>query len=158
MTESDLTNTLQDLLRNLQTSTPGILGAGIISADGFAIASELPHSVEENRVAAMAAAMLALGEQTTIEFEHGGLRHVFIEGETGTTIIMSAGTDAVLSAVARKDAKLGLVFLQMERAASYPAVHKALKENRLELHGWLFDLHGPLVYSYDPKSGQFEAA
>lgn len=117
MTEKDLTSTLQDLLRNLQTSTPGVLGAGVISADGFAIASELPHSVEENRVAAMAAAMLALGEQTTVEFEHGGLRRVFVEGETGTTIIMSAGPDAVLSAVARKDAKLGLVFLQMERAA-----------------------------------------
>ena len=50
------------------------------------------------------------------------------------------------------------ITLQMERASGYPAVQKALKENRLELHGWLFDLHGPLVYSYDPKSGQFEAA
>jgi carbonic anhydrase len=50
------------------------------------------------------------------------------------------------------------IILQLERAAGYPAIRKALKENRLELHGWLFDLHGPLVYSYDPKSGQFEAA
>lgn len=49
------------------------------------------------------------------------------------------------------------IVLQLERAAGYPAVHKALKDNRLELHGWLFDLHGPLMYSYDPKSGQFEA-
>jgi len=50
------------------------------------------------------------------------------------------------------------IILQLERATGYPAIQKALKENRLELHGWLFDLHGPLVYSYDPKSGQFEAA
>ncbi len=49
------------------------------------------------------------------------------------------------------------IILQLERAAGYPAIQKALKENRLELHGWLFDLHGPLVYSYDPKNGQFEA-
>jgi predicted regulator of Ras-like GTPase activity (Roadblock/LC7/MglB family) len=124
MTEKDFTSTLQDLLRNLQASTPGVVGAGVISADGFAIASELPQSVEERRVAAMAAAMLALGEQTTVEFEHGKLNRVFVEGENGTTIIMSAGPEAVLSVVARKDAKLGLVFLQMERAAH--ALRKAM--------------------------------
>jgi hypothetical protein len=32
-----------------------------------------------------------------------------------------------------------------------------LKENRLELHGWLFDLHGPSVYAYRPDTRQFEA-
>jgi len=124
MTAKDLTSTLQDLLRTLQASTPGVVGAGVISTDGFTIASELPQSVEERRVAAMAAAMLALGEQTTVEFEHGKLNRVFVEGANGTTIIMSAGPEAVLSVVARKDAKLGLVFLQMERAAE--AVRKAM--------------------------------
>jgi carbonic anhydrase len=48
------------------------------------------------------------------------------------------------------------VIVQLEHAASYPAVYKALQEHRLELHGWLFDLHAPLVYSYNPKTGQFE--
>lgn len=117
MAEKDMTTKLTELLRTFQASTPGVLGAGVISADGFAIASELPQSVEERRVAAMAAAMLALGEQTTTEFEHGRLKRVFIEGTDGYTIIMSVGTEAVLSVVARKDAKLGLVFLQMERTA-----------------------------------------
>ncbi len=117
MAEKDMTAKLTELLRAFQASTPGVVGAGIISMDGFAIASELPQSVEERRVAGMAAAMLALGEQTTSEFEHGLLERVFVEGEEGYTIIMSAGPDAVLSVVARKDAKLGLVFLQMERAA-----------------------------------------
>ncbi len=121
----DLTSRLSELLRSLQSSTPGVLGAGIISADGFAIASELPQSVEERRVAGMAAAMLALGEQTTSEFEHGSLERVFVEGKEGHTIIMSAGPEAVLSVVARKDAKLGLVFLQMERTAQ--AVRKAME-------------------------------
>jgi carbonic anhydrase len=50
------------------------------------------------------------------------------------------------------------IILQLERAAGYPAVGKALQENRIELHGWLFDLHGPLVYSYNPTTKQFEAA
>jgi carbonic anhydrase len=49
------------------------------------------------------------------------------------------------------------VILQMEHAADYPAVYKALKAGRLELHGWLFDLYGPQVYSYNPKTQSFEA-
>ncbi len=49
------------------------------------------------------------------------------------------------------------VILQLEHAAAYPAVHRALKENRLELHGWLFDLHEPSVYAYDPDTRQFES-
>ncbi len=117
MAEKNLQNKLTDLLRNFQASAPGVLGSSIISPDGFTIASELPASVQERRVAAMAAAMLALGEQTTNEFEHGALDRVFVEGKDGYTVVMSAGSEAVLSAVLRKDAKLGLVFLQMERAA-----------------------------------------
>ena len=117
MTEQDLTAQLTNLLARFQSTTPGMIGSGIISVDGFAIASELPENVEDRRVAAMAAAMLALGEHTTEEFEHGRLTRVFFEGENGHTIIASAGPDAVLCAVARKDAKLGLIFLQMERAA-----------------------------------------
>jgi carbonic anhydrase len=49
------------------------------------------------------------------------------------------------------------VIVQLEHAASYPAVYKAVQEHRLELHGWLFDLHTPLVYSYNPNAGQFES-
>ncbi len=49
------------------------------------------------------------------------------------------------------------ILLQLEHASSYPAIHRALKENRLELHGWLFDLHAPLVYSYNFQTNQFEA-
>jgi len=124
MAEKDLTTQLTEILRTLQVTTPGVIGSGIISVDGFAIASELPQSVEERRVAAMAAAMLALGEQTTSELEQGRLTRVFVEGRDGYTIIISAGPDAVLSTVARKDAKLGLVFLQMERAAE--GVRKAM--------------------------------
>jgi predicted regulator of Ras-like GTPase activity (Roadblock/LC7/MglB family) len=111
-----LVATLCEMLRNFQTATPGVLGCGIISADGFTIASELPDSIEEQRVAAMAAAMHALGEQTTQEFSQGTLQRVYVEGERGHVIVMSAGPESLLSAVVRKDAKLGLVFLQMQRA------------------------------------------
>lgn len=112
-----LVSTLTEVLQNFQSTTPGVMGCGVISADGFTIASELPTSIEEQRVAAMAAAMLALGQQTTLEFSQGALKRVFIEGESGHVIVISAGGDSLLSAVVGKDAKLGLIFMQMQRAA-----------------------------------------
>ncbi len=113
----DIDSALSRVLKRLQMGTPGVLGCGIISADGFAIASELPNIIEEQRVAAMAAAMLALGDQATHEFDQGPLQRIFVEGQTGHVLVVSAGPDALLSVIARKDAKLGLVFLQMQRAA-----------------------------------------
>jgi predicted regulator of Ras-like GTPase activity (Roadblock/LC7/MglB family) len=124
MSAKDLGEALTGVLRSFQGAAPGVMGSAVVSADGFAIASELPGSVEERRVSAMSAAMLALGEQTASEFEHGGLERVFVEGDSGYTIITSAGPDAVLAAIASKDAKLGLIFLQMARTAE--AVREAM--------------------------------
>ena len=117
MAKKDIGKALTDVLRDFQAAAPGVMGSAVVSADGFAVASELPGSVEERRVSAMAAAMLALGEQTASEFEQGGLERVFVEGADGYTIVTSAGSDAVLAAIASKDAKLGLIFLQMGRTA-----------------------------------------
>ncbi len=115
MAKTDLGKALSEVLRGFQAAAPGVMGSAVVSVDGFAIASELPGSVEERRVSAMSAAMLALGEQTAGEFEHGKLDRVFVEGAEGYTIVTSAGPEAVLAAIARKDAKLGLIFLQMSR-------------------------------------------
>jgi predicted regulator of Ras-like GTPase activity (Roadblock/LC7/MglB family) len=124
MSAKDLGKELTRVLRGLQAAAPGVMGSAVVSVDGFAIASELPGSVEERRVSAMAAAMLAIGEQTAHEFEHGGLERVFVEGDDGYTIVTSAGAEAVLAAIASKDAKLGLIFLQMGRTAE--AVKEAM--------------------------------
>ena len=52
-----------DRLRNMQSSSPSIEASAIVSVDGLTIASALPSSVEEDRVAAMSAAILSLGER-----------------------------------------------------------------------------------------------
>jgi uncharacterized protein len=65
----------------------------------------------------MSAAMLSLGERTSLELGRGTLDQVFIKGEHGYVILMNAGNDAVLTTMVRKDAKLGLIFLDMKRAA-----------------------------------------
>jgi len=104
-------------LKELQANSPDIEASAVVSVDGLIIASALPNDVEEDRVSAMSAAMLSLGERIASELRRGTLNQVYIKGDEGYVFLMSVGEDAVLTALARKDAKLGLVFLDMKRAA-----------------------------------------
>lgn len=105
-----------ECLRDLQASSPDIEASAIVSFDGLSIASALPHEVEEDRVSAMSAAMLSLGEQIASELGRGNLSQVYIRGEHGYVILMSVGVEAVLTALVREQAKLGLILLDMRRA------------------------------------------
>jgi len=104
-------------LRDLQASTPDIEASAVVSVDGLIMASALPADVEEDRVSAMSAAMLSLGERIAGELGRGLLEQVYIRGAHGYVFLSAVGEDAVLTILARKDAKLGLVFLDMRRAA-----------------------------------------
>lgn len=111
------TQQMVERLRELQASSPDIEASAIVSVDGLTIASALPHGAEEDRVSAMSAAMLSLGDRIAMELGRGSLEQVYIKGQTGYVILMSVGQEAVLTALAREQAKLGLIFLDMRRAA-----------------------------------------
>ncbi|MGC8880527.1 MAG: roadblock/LC7 domain-containing protein [Anaerolineae bacterium] len=111
------TELMVNRLKELQASTSDVEASAVVSVDGLIIASALPADVEEDRVSAMAAAMLSLGERIAGELRRGTLEQIFVRGDRGYVILMAAGEDAVLTAMARPDAKLGLIFLDMRRAA-----------------------------------------
>lgn len=108
---------MQEVLRKLRSLAPGIEASALVSLDGLTIAADLPTDVEEERIAAMSAAMLGLGERTSREFGKGKLNRVLIDSEEGKIILTEAGEDMVLTVITTKNAKLGLVFLEMRRAA-----------------------------------------
>lgn len=110
------TQLMVERLRELQVSSPDIEASAVVSVDGLSIASSLPQNVEEDRVSAMSAAMLSLGERIASELGRGTLNQVYIKGESGFVILTDIGEEAVLTALAHKDAKLGLIFLDMRRA------------------------------------------
>lgn len=110
------TQMMVERLRELQASSPDIEASAIVSVDGLSIASSLPQDVEEDRVSAMSAAMLSLGERIASELGRGVLDQVYIKGEEGYVVLMAVGEEAVLTALAHKNAKLGLIFLDMRRA------------------------------------------
>lgn len=105
------------LLKNLEAGLPDIEASAVITVDGFMIASALPPGLERDRVAALSAAMLLLGKKTAKELEKGELSEVFVGGEDGAVVLIASGENAVLISLVRKDAKLGLVFLDMKKAA-----------------------------------------
>lgn len=108
---------LVERLRSMQAAAPDIEASAVVSVDGLIMASALQQGVEEDRVSAMSAAMLSLGERIATELGRGGLEQVYIKGNAGAIILTSVGAEAVLTALARQDAKLGLIFLEMRRAA-----------------------------------------
>jgi predicted regulator of Ras-like GTPase activity (Roadblock/LC7/MglB family) len=110
------TEQMIERLRDLQVSSPSVEAAAVVSVDGLSMASSMPAEVEEDRVAAMSAAMLSLGERIAGELGRGTLNQVYIKGENGYVILMAVGEEAVLTVLARKDSKLGLIFLDMGRA------------------------------------------
>jgi uncharacterized protein len=110
------TELMVDRLRDLQASSPDVEASAVVSADGLTMATALPASVEEDRVAAMSAAMLSLGERIAGELGRGKLDQVYIKGEHGFVILMAVGQEAVLTVLARQETKLGLLFLDMRRA------------------------------------------
>ncbi|MBN1537329.1 MAG: roadblock/LC7 domain-containing protein [Anaerolineales bacterium] len=106
-----------DRLNTLRVSSPDIEASAVVSLDGLVIASALPEGTEDDRVSAMSAAMLSLGERIAMELGRGALEQVYVKGENGYVILVSVGEDAVLTAMAQEQAKLGLIFLEMRHTA-----------------------------------------
>jgi hypothetical protein len=109
------TEALNRCLTGLSAATADIEASAVVSEDGLIIASALPQGIEEVRVAAMSAAMLSMGARTAHELRRGTLEQLFVKGVDGYAIVMSAGPYAVLLALTRKEAKLGLIFFELSR-------------------------------------------
>jgi predicted regulator of Ras-like GTPase activity (Roadblock/LC7/MglB family) len=104
-------------LDRLMQEDPDIQAAALVSLDGFTMASALPDGMQADRVGAMSAAILGLGERAAAELGRGHLSQVFIQGDSGYVLLMSVGERAVLTAMADSNAKLGLVLYDMRAVA-----------------------------------------
>lgn len=108
---------LVSILSELNGASADIEATGVVSTDGLMIAAVLPATLDEDRVGAMSAAMLSLGDRTAQELARGELEQVLIKGKAGYVLMTYAGKEAVLTVLAKPNAKLGLIFLDVKRAA-----------------------------------------
>jgi predicted regulator of Ras-like GTPase activity (Roadblock/LC7/MglB family) len=109
---------LDQVLADLLGRSPELQAASVVSFDGLPMASALPVGMDEDRVAAMSAALLSLGERAAENFGRGALSQVYVEGEEGTVFLISADDEAVLVAVGAKGAKIGLLMFEVRRSAA----------------------------------------
>lgn len=108
---------IEKRLDALRLSGSDIQAAAAISVDGLMIACSLPDDLAEDRVSAMSAAMLALGERIAQELGRGPLEQVFIKGDIGYVLMATVNDNAVLTVLVGEEAKLGLALLDMQRTA-----------------------------------------
>src|SRR2546428_12013542 len=113
MTQPSRSDRMVARLRDLQISTPDIEASAVVSVDGLIIASSLPAGVEEDRVSAMSAAMLSLGERIASELGRGILDQVYIRGEHGYVFLSAGGEEGGLTVLAREGAEPCLRFLHL---------------------------------------------
>lgn len=112
------TEKLSSVLQNFVTSTNDVQGAALVTPDGLPLAAIIPGGMDEERVSAMSAAMLSLGERIGGELARGSIDRIFVEGDKGYGILTSCGEDAVFLVLANQSAKQGLLMLEIKRALS----------------------------------------
>lgn len=110
------TEKLGSILQDFVSSTNDVQGAAVVTPDGLPLAASLPGAMDEERVSAMSAAMLSLGERIGGELARGAIERIFVEGDKGYGILTSCGEDAVFLVLANQSAKQGLLMLEIKRA------------------------------------------
>jgi hypothetical protein len=108
---------LEQILRDVKSTIPGVEAVAVISNEGLTIGSVLTPAYDEIRVVAVTNALLSLGQQSTRELGRSALDEVYVRNPEGYIVLHPAGSQAAITAFLNKDAKLGLVFLNLRRAA-----------------------------------------
>jgi len=128
MTKVYRVDILEEKLKQLATAVPGIQGTVIVSLEGFVVATYPPadgqgtgllHPTSTPQVAAMAATLIALGEQTLTRLAQGEMERLMIEGEQGAMIVYPVNQNAALAVMVSKEAKIGLTLMAVARSAAF---------------------------------------
>jgi predicted regulator of Ras-like GTPase activity (Roadblock/LC7/MglB family) len=112
--ERRVENTLKEVLEKIKASSLDIESVALISADGLPLAS-LFRNADEDKVAAMSATIVALGERVLAEFEKGKLNVALVQGEKGYVITAGIKGLAALVVTTNEMAKLGIVMFAVRR-------------------------------------------
>lgn len=113
---------LEYSLKKLHLVVRGIRASVIVAADGLLMASFPPNDDDSNptnspQVAAMAATLIGLAENTLTRLAQGTLDRILMEGEEGLMLVYPAGQLASIAILMEKDAELEHAFFAAAKAA-----------------------------------------
>ncbi|MEM7794380.1 MAG: roadblock/LC7 domain-containing protein [Cyanobacteria bacterium P01_C01_bin.118] len=106
---------LQSTLHQFVSGTSDIEGAALVTTDGLPLVSVLPGHMDEERVAAMSAALLSLSERIGSELIRGGITQIALDGTDGYSMLTSCGEEAILLVLATRMVKKGILNLEVKR-------------------------------------------
>jgi|YNPMSStandDraft_1061717.scaffolds.fasta_scaffold47757_2 predicted regulator of Ras-like GTPase activity (Roadblock/LC7/MglB family) len=118
---------LQRVLAQLCHTLEGARAAVVVSIEGLVVASYPPEDgafldegmAHSSQVAAMASIMVSLAERTLtrLGLSDGTAERLLIEGPRGSIIVLPVNPEVALAVVLEKEAKPGIVFHVIPRAA-----------------------------------------
>ncbi len=118
MTQVSLGSKITDALRVLRTSTPEVVGAVVVNMEGFVVASLLPSDVDEDVIAGMAASLLGVGERISADLMGSSMEQIYARSQKGYVVLQAINAEVALVLLVTREAKLGLVFLEVKRVAA----------------------------------------
>ena len=110
-----LAQSVNQHLRTLRTSTPEIIGAVVVNMDGFVVSSVIPSEIDDELIGGMAAAVIGVGERIAADLMRAQMEQVYIRSPKGYVIINAINEQSALILLVTRDAKLGLIFLELRR-------------------------------------------
>jgi uncharacterized protein len=103
--------------KQILSQCPDIEGGAYFSADGVLITcAKFGNSEADQNVFTHCAAILAIARQVSEYTERDEVEALILEGERGYIVLIPFLDRAIFAVLARKEAKLGLVLLDMHRA------------------------------------------
>jgi predicted regulator of Ras-like GTPase activity (Roadblock/LC7/MglB family) len=111
-----LAERINDALQRLRGSTPDILGSAVVSTEGFVVSSLLPSEVDEELISGMAASLLGVGGRISSDLLRADLEQVYVRSPKGYFVLSSVTYDTAVVLLLTREAKLGLIFLELRRA------------------------------------------
>ncbi len=118
---TDTIELIDKVLSDLKRSG-GVEACAAVSRDGLLIRSIMQKEQFAESFAAMSATMLGAAETASTELRKGVPNRVIVESEQGRLIAVGAGSKALLVVIVSPETGLGLILLELDKAA------KKLKE------------------------------
>lgn len=107
---------LEKILKDINNSG-GVEACAVASRDGLLICSTIPKKQHAETFVAMSATMIGAAETATTELGRGIPDRIIVESKHGRILGTGAGAKALLLVMTKPDAGLGLVLIEMKKAA-----------------------------------------
>jgi len=107
---------INEALSRLVLGTPAVVRATVVTTSGLARGS-FPPQTEQDRISAMSAAMLSLGERICNELGSGDMRYAIIAGDKTLQLLVVLSKDYVLELELRPNMSVDAVLNTVKESA-----------------------------------------